>query len=161
MQWYYTLDPTYTYNTDFKTKKATYFALFFGIIVSWICIKEKFWLPPVSEAAQKKPQQFPVEIYITSDYTLRPFGPCFARWRHCCRGPLAPPSAKKMCSWTLPGQMWKVLTVTFFDWSSGLGGDSETDRQTHRHADPVTEIPGANISLDFFVTFLQICSSSI
>ena len=52
--------------------------------------------------------------------------------------------AKKMCSWTIPDQMWKVPTVTFFDWSSGLGGESEKNRQTH----PVTEIPGANISLD-------------
>ena len=54
---------------------------------------------------------------------------------------------KKMWPWTLPGQMWKVLTVAFFDWSSGLGGDSVTHRQT----DPVTEIPGANISLDVHV----------
>ena len=51
------------------------------------------------------------------------------------------PSAKKMCSWTLPGQMWKILTVTFFDWSSGLGGDSETDKQTNT----ATEIQGENI----------------
>ena len=37
--------------------------------------------------------------------------------------------AKQMWSWTIPGQMWKVLTVTFFHWSSGLGGDSFIDRQ--------------------------------
>ena len=68
----------------------------------------------------------------------RPFGPCFATWRPCSRGPLARPSANKMCSWRLPDQMWKVLTVTFFDLSSGFGGDSSTDR--------VTEIHGENIS---------------
>ena len=30
---------------------------------------------------------------------------------------LALPCAKKMCPWTPTGEMCKVLTVTFFDWS--------------------------------------------
>ena len=50
--------------------------------------------------------------------------PGYATWR---QRPLLPPSARKMCSWTLPCQMRKVLTLTFIDWSSGLGGDSSTD----------------------------------
>ena len=47
---------------------------------------------------------------------------------------LGPPSTKKMCSWTLPDQMWKALTVTFFDWSIGLGGDRSG------HAQPMVKI---------------------
>ena len=39
-----------------------------------------------------------LKMYITSGYAS--LGS--TTWRH---GPLAPPSAKKMCSWTLPGQM--------------------------------------------------------
>ena len=30
-----------------------------------------------------------------------------------------------MCSWTIPGQMSKVLNITFFDWFSALGEDSK------------------------------------
>ena len=61
--------------------------------------------------------------------------------------------------------MWMFLTATFFDWSSGLGWDSETDRAI----DPVTEIPSGNISLDSFsilfffklaITFLGFYESS-
>ena len=42
-------------------------------------------------------------------------------WHHLAR--------KKIRSWTLPGQMWKVLIVPFFDWLNDLGGDRHTHRE--------------------------------
>ena len=51
--------------------------------------------------------------------------------------------------------MWNDLTVTFFDWCCGLGGDSEADTVTENHDENIS------YSLKIFITYDEFYSRSL